>query len=204
MNRIISFFVSLLFWVLLVVAQTFLFSFQGNAASALDMPELYYSVWCLDLYLIILYYINYYIIAPMMIRRKLFRPYIFITAISMGVGFAIPYVLYHINGWTMPATPPNQAPISLVGIVGALGVIAVGLALRSVSEWAKFEPQKKEVKANLATIEEQKLQIAALTNENLEHKANKTALESRIKDLEKTVDTYRDIYGVLSEEETNY
>ncbi len=203
MNKIISFLVSLVFWLLLIALQTYTIAYQGNVANAFAAPELYYSVWIVDLYLILLYYLNYYVIAPLMIRRRLFRPYIYIIIVAMLLGFLIPVALFYAHGLTTPDTAPGQTPISLIGIVGALGVIAVGLALRSVSEWAKLESNKKELKQHLATIDKQKTEIETLKKEVLEHQATQTSLEERIKDLEKHYDAYRNIYGALSESEFN-
>ncbi len=203
MNKIISFFVSLVLWLLLVALQTYTIAYQGNVANAFAAPELYYSVWLVDLYLIILYYANYYLIAPMMIRRKLFRPYIYIVIVAMLIGFLIPVALFYAHNLTTPNTAPGQTPISLIGIVGALGVIAVGLALRSVKEWSKLEPQKKELKENLAKIEEQRSEIELLNTQIQKHQVETRTLEERIQRLEKRVDTYRNIYGALSESEFN-
>ncbi len=203
MNKVISFLVSLVLWLLLVALQTYTIAYQGNVANAFASPELYYSVWLVDLYLIILYYTNYYLIAPMMIRRRLFRPYIYIVIVSMLIGFLIPVILFYAHNLTTPGTAPGQTPISLIGIVGALGVIAIGLALRSVKEWSELEPQKKELKANLLTIEEQKADIQRLNTEIEKHLVANGTLEERIQRLEKDIDAYRNIYGALSENEFN-
>ncbi len=184
MNKIISFFVSLVLWLLLVALQTYTIAYQGNVANAFAAPELYYSVWIVDLYLIILYYTNYYLIAPMMIRRRLFRPYIYIVIGSMLIGFLIPVVLFYAHSFSTPGTAPGQAPISLIGIVGALGVIAIGLALRSVKEWSKLEPQKKEHKATLLSLESQKAQIEELSKQIANYKVEQDLLNATIKKYE--------------------
>ncbi len=195
MNKLISFGISLLFWVVLIVAQSFMFSFQGTAPSPLDTPDLYYSLWCLDLYLILLYYCNYYVIAPMMIRRRLFRPYIYISAIAMVLALVIPYFLFLLKGWGMPETISGQAPISLMACFGALAVIAISLALRSVVEWTKAETDKKEVKALQLKINELELKVLE-QNKELIAKSQKLSdvedenqsLKAEVSDLQKDLD----------------
>ncbi len=203
MNKIISFFVLLVMWLLLIILQTYTVSYQGAVPNAFEAPELYYSTWLVDLYLIILFYLNYYLFAPMMIRRKLFHSYIYIIVTAMIVGFLIPIICFYTQHWSMPGVVTGQMPISLTGIVGALGVIAVGLALRSIKEWTKLEPQKKELKASVAKIKELHGRIQELNTQVQEHQVETRTLEERIQRLEKDIDAYRNIYGALSESEFN-
>ncbi len=184
MNKLVSFLVYLVLWLVLVILQTIMISYTGEVTNAFQAPELYYSVWALDAYLITLFYLNYYLIAPMMIRRRLFQPYVYVLIVAMLVGFLMPIIFYTIWNWSMPGVAPGQTPMSLVGIVGALGVVAVGLALRSVKEWSRLEPQKKEHKATLVTLESQKAQIEELSKQIANYKVEQDLLNNTLKKYE--------------------
>ncbi len=201
MNKIVSFLVTLFLWVLLVVLQCITISYQGGFPNALEQPELYYSIWGVDLYLIVLFYTHYYVFAPLMIRRRLFKTYGLLTFATMILGFLVPIILFTFLGWTMPDVREGQMPIDLIGVIGSLFIASLALALRSVREWMSFEPKKKEMKANLDRIDELKAQAVVLKNQILEQKTEKTALEKRITDLEAKIDAYRDLYGLLAEDE---
>lgn len=154
MNKSLSFFVYAGLWLLLVLAQTFVTSGAGDAPSVFASPEHYYSIWAVDLYLILLFYANYYVFAPKMIRRRLFAPYIGLVAVAALIGFLIPIVLYSAWQWTMPGVPVGTMPLSLLGVIGAIAAMSLGLAVRSVLEWIKLEDQHKLEKSSLAELEQ--------------------------------------------------
>lgn len=150
MNKSVSFLIYAGIWLLLVLVQTFITSATGEAPSVFAAPELYYSTWILDLYLILLFYLNYYLIVPRMIRRRLFLPYLGAVVVGALVGFLLPIVMYVAWQWTMPGTPVGTAPLSSIGVLGAVAAMSIGLAIRSVLEWVRLEQRLAETEAALA------------------------------------------------------
>ncbi|MDO4706899.1 MAG: hypothetical protein Q4A61_00560 [Porphyromonadaceae bacterium] len=147
MNKSLTFLIYSGIWLLLVLVQTFITSAMGDTPSVLMSPELYYSTWILDVYLIMLFYLNYYLIVPKMIRRRLFLPYFGVVVLASLVGFLLPIVLYVAWQWTMPGTPVGIAPLSSVGVLGAVAAMSIGLAIRSVLEWVRLEKKLVEIEA---------------------------------------------------------
>lgn len=150
MNKSVAFLIYSGIWLLLVLVQTFITSAAGDAPSVFVSPELYYSTWILDVYLIVLFYLNYYFIVPRMIRRRLFLPYLGAVAVASLIGFLIPIVLYVAWQWTMPGTPVGTAPLSSIGVLGSIAAMSVGLAIRSVLEWVRLEKRLAEIEGLLS------------------------------------------------------
>lgn len=171
MNKSLSFLIYAGLWLLLVLAQTFLTSGAGDAPSVFAAPDRYYSIWVVDLYLILLFYANYYILAPKMIRRRLFAPYIGLVGVAALIGFLIPIILYAAWQWSMPGVPVGTMPMSLVGIVGAIAAMSIGLAVRSVLEWIRLEEQHKAELVELSSLRQR------LHGEQEQHRAAKAELE---------------------------
>lgn len=125
-----------LVWLVLIFLQTLTTSLQELAeASVFRAPELYYSTWLTDLYLIGLFYLNYYVLAPRLIRQRLFRSYLWIVAIAAGVGLLIPLLCYSLWGLGMPGFAQGIAPVSSLGVAGSVASIAIGLCVRAIIEW---------------------------------------------------------------------
>lgn len=165
----ISFSVYAILWLVLIILQTLTTSLQGSAdSSVFHAPELYYSTWLTDLYLIFLFYLNYYILAPRMMHRRLFRPYLWIVLIAALVGLLLPLLCYALWGLTMPGFAPESAPISSLGVVGAVAAIAIGLCVRGLIEWSQLSQevqqlrQEKEELTSECTLLREKL-------ENIQH-----------------------------------
>ena len=132
-NRTISVSIYALLWFVLILLVTSVQALDGE--SVFSRPELYYSTWLTDLYLVALFYLNYYFLAPRMMRRRLYRPYLWMLLIVALIGFLIPLLCYGLWGLTMPGIAQGSAPLSLLGVVGAVAVVALGLAIRGLFEW---------------------------------------------------------------------
>lgn len=149
----ISFSVYALLWLVLIILQTLTTTLQGSAeASVFHAPALYYSTWLTDLYLIFLFYLNYYVLAPRMMRQRLFRPYLWIVLIAALVGLLIPLLCYALWGWTMPGFAVDSAPISSLGVVGAVASIAIGLCVRGLIEWSALSQEVQLLQEEKETL----------------------------------------------------
>lgn len=166
MNKSLSLAVYTGVWLVLVLLQSFIISSSGTPEHSLwQAPHLYYSTWAVDLYLIILFYANYYGFAPKMIHRRLYRPYIWLVVLVALIGLALPIVLYGFCDWTMPGVPTGEMPVSSLGVVGAIAVMAVGLSIRSLLEWIKLDGERANVHTELTQAQER---ITGLESE-IEH-----------------------------------
>ncbi len=130
-------------WFILVLAQTLILSGNGRNAAFWQSPTQYYSVWMVDLYLIALFYANYYFFTSYFIRQKLFRQYIWLSLVAAAIGLLLPVIFYYAFHWTLPGTEPNTVPFSALGGMGVIAVMALGLAVRGVSEWIKVSEKNK-------------------------------------------------------------
>ena len=82
-DRSITFTVTASLWLLLILLQTLVTPLVSQGIeSVFARPSLYYSTWLTDLYLILLFYLNYYSFAPHLMRRRLFRSYLWLLAVS--------------------------------------------------------------------------------------------------------------------------
>ena len=79
-NRTISVSIYALVWLVLIILQTLVTTVQGTPEmSVFTNPRLYYSTWLTDLYLVVIFYLNYFFLAPRLMRRRLFQPYLWMT-----------------------------------------------------------------------------------------------------------------------------
>ena len=139
MNKSLTILIYTLVWVLLIVLQSLaLESANPGTPSFWNMPSSYYAVWIVDAYIIALYYINYFLIAPAMIKRLLFRPYIVLSLALGGIGMLLPVIFHHAWQWTIPGTAEGQMPLYGEGFIAAIAAIAVGLSVRGVREWVRL------------------------------------------------------------------
>ena len=94
-DRSITFAVTASLWLLLILLQTLVTPLVSQGIdSVFTRPSLYYSTWLTDLYLILLFYLNYYSFAPQLMRRRLFRAYIWLLAVAALIGLLIPILCY--------------------------------------------------------------------------------------------------------------
>lgn len=156
-DKRISFAVYALLWLVLIFLQTLTTSLQGLAEeSVFQSPRLYYSTWITDLYLIGLFYLNYYVLAPRLMRRRLFRAYLWIIAIAAGIGLLIPLLCYGLWGLSMPSFAEGVAPVSSLGVAGAVAAIALGLCARALLEWDKLNQEVTTLREEHAHLSQER------------------------------------------------
>ena len=98
-NRTISVSIYALVWIVLIILQTLVTTVQGTPEmSVFTNPRLYYSTWLTDLYLVVIFYLNYFVLAPRLMRRRLFQPYLWMTLAAALIGFIIPILCYSLWG----------------------------------------------------------------------------------------------------------
>ena len=101
-NRTISVSIYALVWIVLIILQTLVTTVQGTPEmSVFTNPQLYYSTWLTDLYLVVIFYLNYFLLAPRLMRRRLFQPYLWVTLAAALIGFIIPILCYSLWDLTM-------------------------------------------------------------------------------------------------------
>ena len=155
-DRTISYALYAALWLILVILQTLLTPLLSpEEVSVFTQPSLYYSTWPTDLYLIQIFYLNYHIFAPQLMRRRLFRSYLWLLVITALLGLMIPILCYSIWGLTMPGFAPNSVPISSLGVIGAVAVIMIGLAVRGLLEWDALGVENGELKAEILRLKTQ-------------------------------------------------
>lgn len=143
-NKHSSWIVYTLLWPVLMIIQSLIVG--GSAADVpffWQRPNLYYSLWIMDLFLIALWYANYYLLAPRMMRKRMFGAYITVVVLMMLIGLFLQLLLNAIFGWCSPMSP-YKGTVSIFGCLGALSLMALGLSIRGVMGWLKNE---KELKA---------------------------------------------------------
>ena len=140
-NRTISVSIYALVWIVLIILQTLVTTVQGTPEmSVFTNPRLYYSTWLTDLYLVVIFYLNYFVLAPRLMRRRLFQPYLWMT---------------------LAATP-----VSSLGVIGVVAAMAIGLSVRGLYEWdslgqevrtlkeekTKWDAERDELQRGLTTL----------------------------------------------------
>lgn len=155
-DRSITFAVTASLWLLLILLQTLVTPLVSQGIeSVFARPSLYYSTWLTDLYLILLFYLNYYSFAPHLMRRRLFRSYLWLLAVSALIGLLIPILCYSLWGLEMPGFAPNTIPLSSLGVIGSVAVIMIGLATRGLLEWDTLGIENKALKQELETLRQE-------------------------------------------------
>lgn len=135
-NRTISVAIYASVWLVLILLQTLVTTVQGTAEmSVFSHPRLYFSTWITDLYLVVVFYINYFLFAPRLMRRRLFQPYLWVVLVAALIGFIIPILCYLVWGLSMPGLAEGTVPVSSLGVIGVVAAMAIGLSVRGLYEW---------------------------------------------------------------------
>lgn len=135
-NRTISISVYASVWLVLILLQTLVTTVQGTEEmSVFSHPRLYFSTWLTDLYLIVVFYLNYFLFAPRLMRRRLFQPYLWVVLVAALIGFIIPILCYLVWGLSMPGLAEGTVPLSSLGVIGVVAAMAIGLSVRGLYEW---------------------------------------------------------------------
>ena len=109
-------------------------------------PRLYYSTWLTDLYLVVIFYLNYFLLAPRLMRRRLFQPYLWVTLAAALIGFIIPILCYSLWDLTMPGVAEGTVPVSSLGVIGVVAAMAIGLSVRGLYEWDSLGQEVRALK----------------------------------------------------------
>ncbi|WP_455106846.1 hypothetical protein [Porphyromonas sp.] len=135
-NRTISISVYASVWLVLILLQTLVTTMQGTEEmSVFSHPRLYFSTWITDLYLVVVFYLNYFLFAPRLMRRRLFQPYLWVVLVAALIGFIIPILCYLVWGLSMPGLAEGTVPLSSLGVIGVVAAMAIGLSVRGLYEW---------------------------------------------------------------------
>ena len=135
-NRTISVSIYALVWLVLIILQTLVTTVQVTPEmSVFTNPLLYYSTWLTDLYLVVIFYLNYFVLAPRLMRRRLFQPYLWMTLAAALIGFIIPILCYSLWDLTMPGVAEGTVPVPSLGVIGVVAAVAIGLSVRGLYEW---------------------------------------------------------------------
>ena len=88
-------------------------------------------------------------------RRRLFRSYLWLLAVSALIGLLIPILCYSLWELEMPGFAPNTIPLSSLGVIGSVAVIMIGLATRGLLEWDALGIENKALKQELETLRQE-------------------------------------------------
>ena len=130
------------------------------AESLFQAPSHYLSTWLLDIFLIAIFYLNYYYVAGHMMRRRHFGGYVAFVVVVAVVALFMPILCKALFGWRTPTQDLPFVTVSWSGAIGAVTVITIGLAVRALLEWLKL---------NKLTAE-QREELIKLRNEVTSHK----------------------------------
>ena len=86
-------------------------------------------------------------------RQRLFRAYLWIVVVAALIGLLIPLLCYSIWELGMPGFAPGVAPVSSLGVVGAVAVISIGLCVRGLIEWNNLNQEVLELRKSEATLQ---------------------------------------------------
>ena len=81
-----------------------------------------------------IFYLNYFLLAPRLMRRRLFQPYLWMTLAAALIGFIIPILCYSLWDLTMPGVAEGTVPVSSLGVIGVVAAMAIGLSVRGLYE----------------------------------------------------------------------
>ena len=148
-------------WLVIVLIQSIMIGQSSTMAKSFwQSPSHYLSTWLLDIFLIAIFYLNYYYVAGHMMRRRHFGGYIAFVVIVAVVALFMPILCKALFGWRTPTQDLPFVTVSWSGAIGAVTVITIGLAVRALLEWLKL---------NKLTAE-QREELIKLRNEVTSHK----------------------------------
>ena len=186
-NRTISVSIYALVWLVLIILQTLVTTVQGTPEmSVFTNPQLYYSTWLTDLYLVVIFYLNYFLLAPRLMRRRLFQPYLWVTLAAALIGFIIPILCYSLWDLTMPGVAEGTVPVSSLGVIGVVAAMAIGLSVRGLYEWDSLGQE-----------------VRALKEEKTKWDAERDELQRELTNLKASVATAESREALPSGEETS-
>ena len=148
-------------WLVIILIQSILVGQSSTMAESLfQAPSHYLSTWLLDIFLIAIFYLNYYYVAGHMMRRRHFGGYVAFVVVVAVVALFMQILCKALFGWRTPTQDLPFVTVSWSGAIGAVTVITIGLAVRALLEWLKL---------NKLTAE-QREELIKLRNEVTSHK----------------------------------
>lgn len=140
-------------WLVIVLIQSILIGQSvTTAANFWEAPSYYLSTWLLDIFLILIFYLNYYYVAGHMMRRRHFGGYVAFVVIVAVVALFMPILCKALFGWRTPTQDLLFVTISWSGAIGAVTVITIGLAVRALLEWLKLNKLSTEQREELIKL----------------------------------------------------
>ena len=140
-------------WLVIVLIQSILIGQSSTMAKSFwQEPSHYLSTWLLDIFLIAIFYLNYYYVAGHMMRRRHFGGYIAFVVIVAVVALFMPILCKALFGWRTPTQDLPFVTISWSGAIGAVTVITIGLAVRALLEWLKLNKLSTEQREELIKL----------------------------------------------------
>ena len=143
-----------LVWIVLIILQTLVTTVQGTPEmSVFTNPRLYYSTWLTDLYLVVIFYLNYFVLAPRLMRRRLFQPYLWMALAAALIGFIIPILCYSLWDLTMPGVAEGTVPVSSLGVRGLYEWDSLGQEVHALKEEkTKWDTERDELQRELTIL----------------------------------------------------
>ena len=140
-------------WLVIVLIQSVLIGQSSTMAkSFFQAPSHYLSTWLLDIFLIAIFYLNYYYVAGHMMRRRHFGGYIAFVVLVAVVALFMPILCKALFGWRTPTQDLPFVTVSWSGAIGAVTVITIGLAVRALLEWLKLNKLTAEQREELIKL----------------------------------------------------
>ena len=140
-------------WLVIVLIQSVLIGQSSTMAkSFFQAPSHYLSTWLLDIFLIVIFYLNYYYVAGHMMRRRHFGGYIAFVVLVAVVALFMPILCKALFGWRTPTHDLPFVTVSWSGAIGAVTVITIGLAVRALLEWLKLNKLTAEQREELIKL----------------------------------------------------
>jgi len=148
-----SWLIYLVAWLVIVLIQSILIGQSSTMAkSFFQAPSHYLSTWLLDIFLIAIFYLNYYYVAGHMMRRRHFGGYVAFVLIVAVVALFMPIICKALFGWRTPMHDLPFVTVSWSGAIGAVTVITIGLAVRALLEWLKLNKLTSEQREELIKL----------------------------------------------------
>ena len=120
-------------WLVIVLIQSILIGQSSTMAKSFwQAPSHYLSTWLLDIFLIAIFYLNYYYVAGHMMRRRHFGGYVAFVVVVAVVALFMPILCKALFGWRTPTQDLPFVTVSWSGAIGAVTVITIGLAVRAL------------------------------------------------------------------------
>ncbi|WP_044111971.1 hypothetical protein [Porphyromonas uenonis] len=148
-----SWLIYLVAWLVIVLIQSILIGQSSTMAKSFwQEPSHYLSTWLLDIFLVAIFYLNYYYVAGHMMRRRHFGGYIAFVVIVAVVALFMPILCKALFGWRTPTQDLPFVTVSWSGAIGAVTVITIGLAVRALLEWLKLNKLTAEQREELIKL----------------------------------------------------